>query len=170
MMIQPRLHLTLTLLPSPPFLPALLSSRQDNDLDLGALARQNAADIAAVYPAGPVLVGGHSYGGAVAVEIAMVLESWGREVGLVLIMDTPLTAQIRPAAPTEAGVSDADCLELMEMILGALGRDALGMGASIAHPRESEEWKRMTVGWLWVGWLAAVLGAGLSVIQLFALC
>ena len=151
--MRPRFHLALTLHPSPPSPPALLSSQQDNDLDLGALARQNAADIAAVYPAGPVLVGGHSYGGAVAVEIAMVLESWGREVGLVLIMDTPLTAQIRPAAPTEAGVSDADCLELMEMILGALGRDALGMGASIAHPRESEDWKRMTVGWSWVGWL-----------------
>ena len=33
----------------------------------------------------------------------------------------------------------------MEMILGALGRDALGLGSSIAHPKESEEWKRMTV-------------------------
>ena len=35
-------------------------------------------------------------------------------------------------------------MELVEMILGALGRDALGMGSSIAHPRDSEEWKSMT--------------------------
>lgn len=58
---------------------------KDNDLDLFALARQNAADIVAVCPEGPYLIGGHSYGGAVAVEIAMVLESWGKEVGLVLV-------------------------------------------------------------------------------------
>jgi acyl carrier protein len=60
---------------------------KDNDLDLRALALQNAADIVAVQPEGPYLVGGHSYGGAVAVEIAMVLEGWGREVGLVLVRE-----------------------------------------------------------------------------------
>jgi len=58
---------------------------KDNDLNLFALARQNAADIVAVCPEGPYLIGGHSYGGAVSVEIAMVLESWGKEVGLVLV-------------------------------------------------------------------------------------
>lgn len=31
------------------------------------------------------------------------------------------------------------------MILGALGRDAVGLGSSIEHPRESEEWKGMTL-------------------------
>lgn len=58
-------------------------------------------------------------------------------------MDTPLPAQIRPAQPEATQASEADEMELMEMILGALGRDALGMGSSIAHPRESEEWKGM---------------------------
>ena len=147
---------------------------KDNDLNLTALALQNASDIVAICPEGPYLVGGHSYGGAVAVEIAMVLESWGKEVGLVLvrytsysifiilhdvssfiniffflsffqIMDTPLTEQIRPGQPDSTAANDEDCLELMEMILGALGRDALGLGSSIAHPKESDEWKRMTV-------------------------
>lgn len=33
----------------------------------------------------PYLVGGHSYGGVVAVEIALLLESWGHDVGLVLV-------------------------------------------------------------------------------------
>ena len=58
---------------------------KDNDLDLHDLAHQNAADIVAIQPEGPYLLGGHSYGGAVAMEIAMVLESWGKEVGLVLV-------------------------------------------------------------------------------------
>lgn len=60
-------------------------------------------------------------------------------------MDTPLTEQIRPGQPQATEATDEDCLELMEMILGALGRDALGMGSSIAHPKESDEWKNMTV-------------------------
>lgn len=60
------------------------------------------------------------------------------------IMDTPLPAQIRAAQAEAAQASEAEEMELMEMILGALGRDALGMGSSIAHPRESEEWKGMS--------------------------
>lgn len=60
-------------------------------------------------------------------------------------MDTPLKEQIRAAQPEATEATDEDSLELMEMILGALGRDALGMGSSIAHPKESDEWKGMTV-------------------------
>lgn len=58
---------------------------KDNDLNLHDLAMQNANDIIAIQAEGPYLIGGHSYGGAVAVEIAMVLESWGKEVGLVMV-------------------------------------------------------------------------------------
>lgn len=72
---------------------------KDNDLNLTALAQQNAKDIVAVQPEGPYLVGGHSYGGAVAVEIAMVLESWGKEVGLILVSNysTLLSANTLPS-------------------------------------------------------------------------
>lgn len=56
-----------------------------------------------------------------------------------------MTEQIRPGQPQAESATDEDCLELMEMILGALGRDALGLGSSIAHPKESAEWKGMTV-------------------------
>jgi thioesterase domain-containing protein len=38
-----------------------------------------------VQPDGPYLIGGHSYGGTVVMEIAAVLESWGHDVGLVLV-------------------------------------------------------------------------------------
>lgn len=60
---------------------------KDNDLNMYDLARQNARDMLKVQPEGPYLLGGHSYGGAVAMEIAAVLESWGHEVGLVLVSD-----------------------------------------------------------------------------------
>lgn len=59
-------------------------------------------------------------------------------------MDTPLPGQIRPIQQEAGRATEADVMELVEMILGALGRDALGLGSSIAHPRESEEWKSMT--------------------------
>lgn len=58
---------------------------KDNDLNIAQLARQNASDIVKVQPEGPYLLGGHSYGGAVAMEVAMVLESWGHEIGAVLV-------------------------------------------------------------------------------------
>jgi thioesterase domain-containing protein len=48
-----------------------------------------------VQPEGPYLLGGHSYGGLVAMEVAAVLESWGHDVGLVIIMDTPRPEQVR---------------------------------------------------------------------------
>ena len=54
-------------------------------MDIATLARANAADILAVQPQGPYLLGGHSYGGVVAAEIALVLESMGHDVGLVMV-------------------------------------------------------------------------------------
>ncbi len=62
----------------------------------------------------------------------------------VQIMDTPLPGQIRPIQQEAGRATEVDVMELVEMILGALGRDALGLGSSIAHPRESEEWQSMT--------------------------
>jgi hypothetical protein len=58
-------------------------------------------------------------------------------------MDTPRPEQARTLQPSCEVATEDDCLELMEMILGALGRDAIGLGSSMAHPRDSEEWKSM---------------------------
>ena len=52
------------------------------------------------------------------------------------IMDTPLPSKIRPIQQGAGQATEHDVMELVEMILGALGRDALGMGSSIAHPRD----------------------------------
>jgi hypothetical protein len=47
--------------------------------------------------------------------------------------------------PSAEAATEEDCLELMEMILGALGRDAIGLGAGMVHPRDSDEWKAMNL-------------------------
>lgn len=44
-------------------------------------------------------------------------------------MDTPRPEQVRTMQPDAEAPTDEDCLELMEMILGALGKDAVGLGA-----------------------------------------
>ena len=54
-----------------------------------------------------------------------------------------MPVQVRTLQPGADTASDTDVLELLEMILGAMGRDALGMGAGLAHPRESDEWRKM---------------------------
>lgn len=64
---------------------------------------------------------------------------------VVQVMDTPRPEQVRALQPNAEAATEEDCLELMEMILGALGRDAIGLGAGMAHPRESEEWKGMSL-------------------------
>ncbi|KAJ9518952.1 hypothetical protein QJQ45_026209, partial [Haematococcus lacustris] len=104
---------------------------KDNELDIAKLALANALDILAVQPPGngPYLLGGHSYGGAVALQVALLLEGWGLNVGLLLVMDTPLPRQVRECRPESEEASEEEVLELMEMILGALGRDAVGLGA-----------------------------------------
>lgn len=73
---------------------------KDNDLNIAQLARQNASDIVKVQPEGPYLLGGHSYGGAVAMEVAMVLESWGHEIGAVLVR--PLPSLLPPSTCTSS--------------------------------------------------------------------
>lgn len=46
------------------------------------------------------------------------------------IIDTPRPEQVRPMDPAATAASEEDCLELMEMILGALGRWAVRGGAA----------------------------------------
>ncbi|HEV8577638.1 MAG TPA: amino acid adenylation domain-containing protein [Thermoanaerobaculia bacterium] len=70
------------------------------------LAARYAEAIAAAQPHGPYLLGGWSFGGLVAWETARRLEESGREVGLVILLDS------RPPgpdfAPPKLGDSDLD--------------------------------------------------------------
>ena len=78
---------------------------------------------------GPPRAGGGAQGdGALAGQ----LKHMGVAVPLcvdVQIMDTPHPRQVRAAVPGAESATDEEALELMEMILGALGRDAVGLGA-----------------------------------------
>jgi thioesterase domain-containing protein len=73
--------------------PAAVSQAHDSVANTAGLC---ARVLLQVQAEGPYLLGGHSYGGLVAMEVAAVLESWGHDVGLVLIMDTPRPEQVRP--------------------------------------------------------------------------
>ena len=111
---------------------------KDNDLTIEELATQNAMDIIGVQPEGPYLIGGHSYGGVVAVQIAIQLQEWGHEVGLVVLFDAPYPLQCRAPVPDSDIVSIEDANELMEMILNALGEEAVGFST------KSSEWLSMS--------------------------
>ena len=52
------------------------------------MGRHFAAEIAAFQPVGPILLGGFSYGGISAIEAAQQLQRAGREVALVVLLDT----------------------------------------------------------------------------------
>jgi hypothetical protein len=119
---------------------------EKHHLPIRELAVVNAKDILLVQPEGPYVLGGHSYGGIVALEIAMVLEDWGHRVDAVVVMDTPLKEQSLVVPNREAKVaSDEDLNDMMEMLIGALGSETVGLGMPNQHPRDSEEWRRMTV-------------------------
>ncbi|MCB9694199.1 MAG: alpha/beta fold hydrolase, partial [Alphaproteobacteria bacterium] len=56
---------------------------------MGRLAAHYADRIMAIQGSGPVLVGGHSFGGLLAFATAAELERRGREVALVVVIDSP---------------------------------------------------------------------------------
>jgi thioesterase domain-containing protein len=52
------------------------------------MGRHFADEIAAFQPVGPILLGGFSYGGISAIEAAQQLQRTGREIALVVLLDT----------------------------------------------------------------------------------
>lgn len=68
------------------------------DRTVAAAARRTADLVVSTHPDGPVVLLGHSAGGAVAFEAAVLLHGSGRDVR-VAILDTPLPALARADAP-----------------------------------------------------------------------
>jgi thioesterase domain-containing protein/acyl carrier protein len=64
----------------------------DGELDpyrtVEEMGRHFASEIAAFQPVGPILLGGFSYGGISAIEAAQQLQRDGREIALVVLLDT----------------------------------------------------------------------------------
>jgi thioesterase domain-containing protein len=68
--------------------PRGLEERARADHSVVAAARRNVSAVRAVQPAGPYVLGGYSYGGIVAFEMACRLRSLGEEVALLVVIDT----------------------------------------------------------------------------------
>ncbi|AUH53484.1 non-ribosomal peptide synthetase [Chromobacterium sp. ATCC 53434] len=60
--------------------------------------------IRSVQPHGPYLLGGHSLGGKVALEMARLLDADGEPPGLIALFDSAAPPYLRMAAPTDAQV------------------------------------------------------------------
>ena len=115
-------------------------------LSIRELAEINARDMLLIQPHGPYIIGGHSYGGIVSIEVAMVLESWGHEVECVVVMDTYAKEQSKVVPnPDIKRASAEDINAIMENLIGAAGAQVVGIGKGRQHPRDSPEWKAMTV-------------------------
>ncbi|MEX1008956.1 MAG: non-ribosomal peptide synthetase [Acidimicrobiia bacterium] len=76
-----------------------LEERARPDRSVEACARRYLADLRAVQPSGPYLLGGHSFGGLVAFEMACRLEAAGEQVALLTMLDA-LPPGSRPPIPS----------------------------------------------------------------------
>ncbi|HZF10003.1 MAG TPA: amino acid adenylation domain-containing protein [Thermoanaerobaculia bacterium] len=87
--------------PEQPFY-ALQSNGGENGHGVEELARRYLAEVLAAQPEGPYSLGGHSFGGVVAYEMARQLEAQGRTVALLALFDAA------PASPDERSLRDQD--------------------------------------------------------------
>ena len=91
---------------------AYLSSDTESELHLDAVARQYVACVEEVADGAPVIVGGYSWGGLVAHEMACQLRDRDIPVELLVIFDTPVPGAVLKDHPS--------CLSRLLTILGNL--------------------------------------------------
>jgi amino acid adenylation domain-containing protein len=65
-----------------------LDGEQEPHTTIEAIAAYNLEALRTIQPQGPYLLGGHSFGGLVAFEMALQLQKQGEEVALLALMDT----------------------------------------------------------------------------------
>ncbi|AOX04306.1 hypothetical protein BJP34_14360 [Moorena producens PAL-8-15-08-1] len=82
------------------------------------IAAHNIQEIQSVQPQGPYLLGGHSFGGKVAFEMALQLQKQGQEIALLAILDT--TAPEPGNKITSLGWNDAMWILHIGKFLGYL--------------------------------------------------
>jgi acyl-coenzyme A synthetase/AMP-(fatty) acid ligase/thioesterase domain-containing protein/acyl carrier protein len=75
-----------------------LEERAIPDHSIPAVARRNIAAMRAIQPSGPYSLGGFSFGGYVAFEMACCLQAAGDEVALLVILDTSVPISTRRVA------------------------------------------------------------------------
>jgi acyl carrier protein len=85
--------------------PRGLEERARPDRTIHAAARRNVLAIRAKQPTGPYRLGGYSYGGLVAFEMACLLERAGEHVELLVVVDAPARARRVTSSPGPASAS-----------------------------------------------------------------
>jgi len=90
------------------------------------IAAHNIQEIQSIQSQGPYFLGGHSFGGAVACEMAQQLQKQGQEVALLAILDTNAPIPEQEHVNPMEGLSDAAWLTLISDLLGTiLGKDLM---------------------------------------------
>lgn len=89
-----------------------LDSRSEPFADLEEMAAEYVRAIRTVQPAGPYRLGGWSFGGAVAFEMARQLRAAGARVDLLALLDSWSPSLSAAVAPTEAEVRDVVARDL----------------------------------------------------------
>jgi amino acid adenylation domain-containing protein len=91
-----------------------------------------------VQPRGPYLIGGHSFGGCIAIEVARLLLDAGEEVPLLMLGDTIRTRTDLAIFQTD----DVARIAMTKALLALYGEDLPKRGAEFAHmsPTEQLDW------------------------------
>ncbi len=100
------------------------------------LARDYLAQVRAVQPRGPYLLGGWSFGGLVAYEMARLLQAEGEPVGLLALLDTP--------APGDQPLPEPEPLSLLAGFGRVLGLPWRELPLDVEHLRQLDVREALT--------------------------
>ncbi|NEP13419.1 MAG: alpha/beta fold hydrolase, partial [Symploca sp. SIO2C1] len=90
------------------------------------IAAYNIKEIQSIQPQGPYFLGGHSFGGKVACEMAQQLQKQGQQVALLAILDTNAPIPEKEHINLMEGLNDAAWLTLISDLLGTIfGKDLM---------------------------------------------
>nr|AXN93592.1 PuwA [Anabaena minutissima UTEX B 1613] len=92
--------------------------------------------IQTVQPQGPYLLGGHSFGGLVAFEMAQQLQQQGHEIGLLAILDT--VAPVRSERSQKIELDDAMWLMQVAKVMERLFNTTLQLDYETLQPLSAE--------------------------------
>lgn len=117
--------------------PQGLDGQQPPHTEIEAMASDYLQAIQAVQPQGPYLLGGHSFGGKVAFEMAQQLRRQGQTVGLVVILDTTSPSS-QPWQPLEEE-DDATHLTNLAFMFERLSGKSLDISSETLRTLNPEE-------------------------------
>jgi phthiocerol/phenolphthiocerol synthesis type-I polyketide synthase E len=112
---------------------AALDGKSEHPLQIEKRAAHFIEVLRTKQPEGPYLLGGLSFGGMVAFEMAHQLQSAGQQVALLAMIDTP-----RPAVPSDMDADDVDILMLL------VGMDDNEVSISLEQIRQWEPNEQLT--------------------------